>query len=409
MTDELAARVKGYLKRLCEEYPDRHVGGPGNRAATALFAEKASAYGFDVEIAELECLEWERGESELTATGETFALHTGPYSPSLSATAKLAAASTVGELEAGSFGGDILLLTGELVAEQLMPKNFVFYNPDSHRRIVSVLEAQGPVAVIAATGRNPDLAGGSYPFPLIEDGDFDIPSAYLTDAEGERLLAYVGEQVSLRIDSRRVPALAQHVVARKGGRTHGGGAGGRRIVLFAHIDSKDGTPGALDNASGVAALLGAAELLGEYDGDCAVELVPLNGEDYYAATGQMRYIADNAGRWQEIVLGLNVDGAGFVGQQQAVSLYGVPAPVAAVVLDAAGRYGLVEGPQWPQGDHSILTAANVPAVAVTSENAFFIASTLAHTPEDTPDHVDPTAVAQVSRFLADIVRAVAGM
>ncbi|MEZ4997668.1 MAG: hypothetical protein R2758_09480 [Bacteroidales bacterium] len=32
--------------------------------------------------------------------------------------------------------------------------------------------------MIGATGRSSALAGGVYPFPLIEDGDFDIPSVY---------------------------------------------------------------------------------------------------------------------------------------------------------------------------------------------------------------------------------------
>lgn len=36
------------------------------------------------------------------------------------------------------------------------------------------------------------MMGALYPFPLFEDGDFDIPSVYMTDVEGERLAAYAG-------------------------------------------------------------------------------------------------------------------------------------------------------------------------------------------------------------------------
>lgn len=215
MADEFTARVEGYLKRLVEDHPDRHVGGPGNRAATRMFAQVAGGFGFEVQISEMECLEWERGESELGTGTERFALHSGPYSPPLEITAKLAVASTVEEIESGAFGGTVLLLLGDVVAEQLAPKNFVFYNPEFHQRIIAALESQSPAAVVAATGRNPELAGGSYPFPLIEDGDFDLPTAYLTDVEGERLRAHEGEDVEIRIRSRRLPALAQHVVASK--------------------------------------------------------------------------------------------------------------------------------------------------------------------------------------------------
>jgi len=48
-------------------------------------------------------------------------------------------------------------------------------------------------AIIAATSIDPGLAGGISPFPLIEDGDFDIPSVYMTIEEGLRLAERVGE------------------------------------------------------------------------------------------------------------------------------------------------------------------------------------------------------------------------
>jgi aminopeptidase YwaD len=393
----LEDHIREHLTRLCDTYPDRHVGGPGNRDATEYFAQRVAAWGFGVSVAELDCVEWESGASELRVGGEAFALHTGPYSLPLDAVAPLAAVSSVDELEAGEFSGSVLLVHGALAAEQLMPKEFVFYNPASHRRIVAALERQSPVAVIAATGRNPELAGGAYPFPLIEDGDFDIPNAYLTDVEGERLLSAVGEQVSVRIDSRRIPASAQHVVATLPG------SGDGRIVFFAHIDSKDGTPGALDNATGVAVLLGVAELLREYRGPHTIELVPLNGEDYYATTGQTRYLADNTGRLGDIVVGCNVDGAGFLGAQTEASLYSVPDAVEAAARAAMRDTGVAEGPQWVQGDHSLFIMNGVPAIAVTSADVFFNVSTVAHTPADTIELVDPAAVATAARFFANLV------
>jgi aminopeptidase YwaD len=278
-----------------------------------------------------------------------------------------------------------------------MPKNFVFYNPEPHRRIIRAIERQAPVAVIAATGRNPELAGGAYPFPLIEDGDFDIPNAYLTDVEGEALLTAVGERVALQIDSRRIPAQAQHVVATRAG------TGAGRICFYAHIDSKDGTPGALDNATGVAVLLGLAELLAEYHGGPSIELVPFNGEDYYAPAGQMRYLAENEGRLSDILLGCNIDGAGFAGAQTEVSLYGLSPRVEVAVRTAMERAGVAEGPQWVQGDHTLLVQNGVPALAVTSADVFFNVSTVAHTPDDTIDLVDPAALVGAASFFSGLV------
>lgn len=106
-----------------------------------------------------------------------------PYSLGFEGTARLAGAPSIQELEKGNSQDKLLLLSGEIAKEQLMPKNFVFYNPEEHRRIISALEKSGAKAVLCATGKNPSLAGGVYPFPLIEDGDFDIPSVFMTEEE----------------------------------------------------------------------------------------------------------------------------------------------------------------------------------------------------------------------------------
>jgi aminopeptidase YwaD len=396
-TDALARQ----LNDLCLIHPDRHVGGPGNRAANALFRREVEACGFEVETTQLPCLTWERGPAEIEAAGQRFEIQAGPYSPPASGVTRLAAAATLEAIELGSLEGQVLLLHGELTREQLMPKNFTFYNPERHQRIVAALEAARPLAVLAATGKNPELAGGVYPFPLIEDGDFELPSAFMTDVEGARLFELLGEEVTLSIESQRHPAETLQLVARKnpGQPT--------RVVFFAHIDSKDGTPGALDNGTGVVALLGLAELLRSYQGPHTVELVPLNGEDYYAATGQMHWLERNRDRLGEIVAGFNVDGAGFRDQRTAVSFYGCPASIRAAVERAMLRQGFIEGPQWPQGDHSLLVINEVPAVAVTSENVFFIGSTVAHTDKDRPELVDLEAVAAVARFFADVLEQLA--
>jgi aminopeptidase YwaD len=289
--------------------------------------------------------------------------------------------------------GHVLLLHGALAQEQLMPKNFTFYNPDHHQRIVALLEEKAPAAIIAATGRNPELAGAVYPFPLLEDGDFDIPSVYMTDVEGERLAACAGRDVSLLSQATRIPSTGCNVIARKG-------AGARRVVFFAHIDAKAGTPGAIDNASGVVILLLLAELLAGYDGDLGVELVALNGEDYYAASGEMQWLRMNEGRMDHILLGVNMDGVGFHLGKTAFSLYGCPAEIEqAIRAELAPRDGMIEGDPWYQSDHSLFVFNGVPALAFTSDHFTELWTAIAHTPHDVPDVVDPARLVAVAEAL----------
>jgi len=393
----LEERVAEYMRDLTA-FPDRHVGGPGNRAATAMFAERVASFGFEVARTEFDCLGWTHGEAVLEAAGEGFDVHVGPYSPPLDIVAPLITVSTVEQLEHESVRGAIVLLNGAIAAGQVMPRNFRFYNPDSHQRIIRALDTFAPAAVVGATGRDPSMVGSQYPFPLFEDGDLGLPSAYMTEEEGERLLAHVGRPVRLRLDSDRIAATAEHVVARRAGDRPG------RIVVSAHIDSRQGSPGALDNASGVATLLGLAELLADRAGGHTVDLVPFNGEDNYANPGELMWIDENEGRWDEIVLGINIDDSGQVGAINHVSFYDTPSEIEAAVRDAMGQYpGIAEGPRWLQGDHGIFTMYGRPAIAIASSEMVEFMARYAHTERDTIDLADPALIAQTAHFVADVI------
>jgi hypothetical protein len=142
LADRFEERMAAHLGALTT-FPDRHVGGPGNLAATRIFAETVASFGFEVDRTPFDCIDWVNGSV-------------------------------------------VLLLRGEVAKAQIMPKGFTFYNPDSHRRLVGALESAAPAAVIAATGRDPQMVGSQYPFPLFEDGDLEFPNAYMKDTDGER-------------------------------------------------------------------------------------------------------------------------------------------------------------------------------------------------------------------------------
>ncbi len=400
MPDDPATRTRERLDALCLTHPDRHVGGPGVAAANDLFAREAEAAGFSVERLPFDCVDWEWSGASLQADDLALELHVGPYSPPFSGDAELVAVDSVEALEALEAPGSILLLHGEIAAEQLTPRNYPFYRMEGHQRLLDTLDAAAPAAVVAATDRTP-MAAALCPFPLFEDADLGHPSAYTGVAEGGALLAHAGETVSLRIDSRQVVARSEQVVARLGG------AGPGRVVVSAHIDSRHGTPGALDNATGVCVLLALADLLADSVPPVTVELVPFNGEDNFAAYGEMAYLAsqgeDGLG---DITLAVNIDVAARTGDDTAISFYGVPEDLRARVLTAASRAKhVVEGPEWPMSDHMVFAMRGVPAVAVTSTGLMDIAATVAHTGADLPELADPALVVDAARFLAALIEA----
>ena len=397
-TSYLADTVKQYLQKLCVEISNRCVGSLGNRQATDFFAEKMNTFGFQTECPKFDCIDWSHGEAHLTVDGEPYPAFVSPYSLKCSTSATLSAAATVEELENQEVSNNILLLHGEIAKEQLMPKNFTFYNPDHHQQIISLLERVKPLAIISATSRDPELAGGIYPFPLIEDGDFDIPSVYMTEGVGKSLAQHVGMQVSLKFEAERVPATGCNVIARKGRHPS------QRIVIFAHIDAKIGTPGALDNAAGVTVLLLLAELLQDHSPSLTIELVALNGEDYYSAPGEVHYLQNNPDQLQDVYLGINLDVPGYIKGGTAYSLYDCPSEIAGKIQESfPKRKGFIEGEQWYQSDHSLFIMNNRPALAITSEQFTHLSTYITHTAKDTPELVDPSRLADTAMALQKLL------
>ena len=398
MLQGLTGRATAYLQFLCNDLPGRAIGSPGNRAATDWFAQRMADFGFEVTTPGFACMDWEEQGAELTVAGESLAVLPSPYSLGCEVRALLTVAENLEAVERIPGEGTILLLRGALAREQLMPKNYPFYNPEEHQQLIACLERKRPAAILAATGRDPGMAGGISPFPLIEDGGFEIPCAHLPEAEGERLARHAGEQAELAIRARRIPATGCNVEARKGSSAE------PRVVVFAHIDAKRGTPGALDNAAGVCTLLLLAEALRGVTPAVSLELVALNGEDDYSAAGERLFLRRNEGRFHEILLGINIDGAGDRDGEVAFSLYGCPDPMAEVIRSVfRARPGMVEGPAWFQSDHSLFLMHNRPALAITSARFSELWAEIAHTERDTPDRVNPAQLESLALILRELV------
>jgi aminopeptidase YwaD len=401
MTEELLKISNSYLDKLCNVIKERPVGSVGNREAAAFIKQEIAILGWETETPEFEALDWYDGGAVLGAGSETFDVLASPYSLGYSGEAELVSVTNVDELSNVDTDGNILFLHGKIAAEQLMPKNFVFFNPDEHKKIIALLEQSGARAIICATGRNAALAGGVYPFPLIEDGDFDIPSVYMTEEEGKKLLPFTRKKVMLKSDSRRIKAKGCNVIGRKGKLT------ADKIAVTAHMDAKIGTPGAIDNATGVIVLLLLARLLQDYSCNLQIELVAFNGEDYYSVPGQMNYIAANQDSFNQIMLNINIDGAGYKDGPSALSFYGLPSIIESKAREAlASSKGVIEGPEWSQGDHSIFIQYGRPAIAATSK--WFVdnidSQTITHTPEDNPEIVDCQKLVDLAETINSFIR-----
>jgi aminopeptidase YwaD len=338
--------------------------------------------------------------SSLAVGHDQIQVFTSPYSNGCKARAELAMVETLEQLERIDCTAKLLLLRGEICSEQLTPKNFVFYNPDHHRKVTSLLEMKKPAAIITATRQNPDQAGALDPFPLIVDGDFDIPSVFCSDEQGQRLERHVGETVDLDIRAERVPSRASNAVAKLRSRSS------RKVILTAHIDAYEDSPGASDNASGTTVLLIASKLLADYQGDFQIEISALNGEDHYSAAGQMDYLSRYGNELTVSHLAVNIDDVGYLEGGTSFSLYRCSEEIAELARSILGAAdGLVEGPQWFNGDHMIFVQKCVAAAAFTAERMPYLMETITHTRRDTPELLDAKKIVELAAALNRLVRA----
>ncbi len=397
--DDRAEKAQLYLKTLCAVKPNRRTGSAGNRDATDFFANTIRKYGYEIDAAPFACLDYNTGGAILTHAGETFEVSVSPYSLGCDVCAELTVAATLEELERSVCEAKILLLRGEICSEQLMPKNFVFYNPEHHQKIIALLESRKPGGIITATEKKPEQVGALYPFPLIVDGDFDIPSAYCRDTVGDRLAKFRGDTFWLKIDAARIPSSATNICARRNTGAK------KKIVVTAHIDAYEDTPGASDNASGVVVLLLLAEMLADYRGENMIEILALNGEDHYSVGGQMDYLRRYGEEFPSILFVVNIDDVGYKDGRSGYSFYECTPQLEQRVEAVFHRFGgLVRGEQWFNGDHMIFVQSQVPSIAFTAEYMPELMRTVTHTSSDTPEIIDCQKLVEVAASLNELVR-----
>lgn len=389
----LESTISEHLNLLAAEIGPRPVGSAGYERAQAHIRAAFERAGLHVEDVVFDAPGWEAGEVALTVGGEPLHAAANIFSPPCDVAAPLAAAGTLAELEAAEIGGRIVVLYGSLTAEPLIPLNCPVYNTERDQRVNRLLLERQPAAVLTVNPNPPATDA------RIEDSDFTLPSATVAAEAGRRLLESLGETAHLRIDSTSRPAQAVTLV----GRTPG--AHDARITLMAHYDTKHGTPGALDNAGGVAVLLALAERLAGDALPVGLEFVAFGDEEYFAETDGL-YAERYADELPRIVLALNFDAVGQALGTDTITLMPGGSDALRAALDGVLRRspGMIWADPWPQSNHSTFAFRGVPSVAFTAQGV----NGLHHQPADRVEWASAGKLAEVAQVAAEIVSAVQG-
>ena len=390
----LLATIEETLHELCVTIGARPTGSVANLRAQQAIARRFAALGLSVELQSFTCMDWQGQGIALELGGEAIPAAISPYSMGCDLTAEYMLVGTVAQLEVADLVGRIALLHGELTQEWVMPKNFPFWNPQEHQRIVRALEASRPAAVVTVSFSE------ALPIPIFEDGDLDFPIAVVAKKDSGRLLAGAPGPLSVRIQAERRAAQAANVIARLPGQP-----GRQKIVLTAHLDTKPGTAGALDNAGGIATLLTLSQLARDEAWPFDVEFAVFNGEDYFSAAGETAYLQRRQVEFPSVLLAINVDGVGLMDSPLGVSYYGLDEAWIERCEQVRRSHPQVEQIEpWYQGDHMLFIAENVPSLALTARDVFALVDTLIHTERDTLALLDAELLLTSASYLLDVLK-----
>ncbi len=387
--------VNRYLHYIVSEIGPRSVGSVNNIKVQKYIADVFRKSNFIVTEPTFSCFDWAGDKAELKIDSTDIKSSISPLSMPCEVGAKMVSVQNITELEKSSFEDRIAVLSGELTQEALMPKSFVFYNPEHHKRIIGLLEKKNPLAIITIAQSDEKV------FPIFEDGDFLIPSVYVSKSEGEKIIARIDHRAELKIISERITSQGANVIAKKQG------AKKKKVIVCAHYDTKHTTPGAIDNASGTVVLLCVAGLMKDRKLMNDLELVAFNGEDYYSVPGQMQYMKSTA--IEDVALVINADGVGVKGRKIGVAHINVSQHDRDIFLKVQHDYkNIQEIEPWVEGDHSMFTMQGIPALAITSTDIFDMVETIIHTPEDTLDKLDQDLIEETARYIVGILEVVGG-
>ncbi|MCZ6478871.1 MAG: M28 family peptidase [candidate division NC10 bacterium] len=214
---------------------------------------------------------------------------------------------------------------------------------------------------------------------------------------------------------------------------------GEIVVVGAHYDSVFGTPGANDNASGVAGLLEIARLLATEELSRTVRFVAfVNEEPPFFLTGDMGsrvYASRSRRRGEDIVAMLSIETIGYYSEVSGSQHYPFPFsyfyPTTANFIGFVGNFSSrrlvrraigtfrehtrfpsegLAAPEWVTGvgwsDHWSFWQEGYPAIMVT-DTALFRYDHY-HTPQDTPEKLDYARTARVVSGLTRVVADLAG-
>lgn len=388
---------------LTTEIGPRFAGTEAEKRARDWAVAKLNQLGFaNVHVETFSMTGWERGMISLevgapyqqpliaTALGKSIGTPVGGISAQVVYFADFAALIAA---EEGVLDGKIAFIDGSMTRTQ----DGSGYGMAGPRRWVGAREAakRGAIGILVrsvstAKHRTPHTGGTSYHPDVAR-----IPAAALPNADADQLARLLALKPDLSVhytQTSRVLGQVQsgNVIAEITGSKYPDEV----VLLAAHLDSWDNSPGAQDDGAGVGIVLAAAKLIADFGQPERTIRVVLFGAEEIGLVGAKAYLKARKDDFDQIMMVTESDfGAGRVWRMDT-GIAKADQPKADRIAAVLARLGVTKGLRTATGgsDVSVLSGAGAPAISLKQDGWNYF--DIHHTPDDTLDKIDPADLAQ---------------
>ncbi|MCA0988477.1 M28 family metallopeptidase [Guptibacillus algicola] len=387
--EPVQTRLMKHMNMLSSDIGCRPVGSEANLAASDYIERTFRHLGLKVETQEFEVPNWKVTESFIHFNDKRVEARCNNFSEPCDVTGEVLSFCTVEELETSQdLTGKIAFLYGELSKENYVPKGFTIYNPEHHRKVVSLLEEKQPSAIIMVQmQKGNDL-------PIFNDWDFPIPSVTVTPEVGLLLRNNMELRVRCVINSERSPGKTKNVIGRVNGERP------EKIILVAHYDTVFETNGAFDNASGVSVMLALAEeIVKRKELTTGFECIAFSSEEYLGL-GDEVYLKNHKENLQHALVAMNFDGVGQALGTNNITLMSGSTELESELQSLKRAYpGVHWTSPWYESNHYTFFSNNVPSIPFSCCGV----ADLLHTDDDKVEWICPEKLAEVHSIALDVI------
>lgn len=386
IADEISGEnIYEHIKAIASKDDARITGTEGEEAAADYIAGQFKSYGLNVRRQEFDIVNWFNGSESLEMTSpETRVFDVANYQYSC-ATPKTGIEAEVvdcglgypGDFPSDTVGKIALISRGEFTfAEKVQ-------NAADAGAVAAIIYNNRPGAVNGTLGDPSKIPAMEM---LQEDGLYI--KNMLSDGNTVRLSMYSECTIDYGTSQNVIGSLK----ADRGNKSNG------TIVIGAHMDCVD-TPGANDNASGVATMLEVARVLSKEKLAYNIEFAAFGAEEI-GLVGSYQYIDSlNEKEFKDIVAMINMD---MVGVGDAVGVMTVEETAESFVADLAEVY--LDKFGYPHdrstsssSDHEGFELSGIPSVFLDyHEDPYY------HTDEDSLDKLDKDNLYKIGNLVASM-------